>query len=501
MKFLVLALLVGCAPDYQNSDVKLVGVGYNPEEIGPPSEPSGGILEYSYVDFAGAALSLGMMGFASTDPIGPDMGGYGPPYNAVSTFGYVFSEKLPGAESVGLTAVPPEVEDSCYTAWSTSGPLGSFETVDVGSKVSILSEDGTSGVNIDRYPTDYPGDAQDAFVYYISFEQYRAQATMGHIPGETNKPDKMSEVILQPANFPFGQELNVSFPGGFAPDYAPISSMPLPSSSAGETRLRLPTDPGGIMMSWNGPRYNAWGQAEGADGAYSTCLMYRRDDTLVPGDPADCTGMAASQSINVEGQMYTGPWDTTDGNVTFKWVANEASDDVVSLSVRFLGPVDEEDPAFKEEVVVVPSNGKSAAAWATAQTDGAIPADYECPDGRRAPTPCETEGAQWLLDDNLHDVNGKLVPWMRGDPNDHLAEVTCRVKDDGEFVLTSAMVEEALTYGRAHGAQGAVFYFSRGVQADMTVPDVRDSYNKRHTITPVKLASRAVEIGRFWFEE
>ncbi len=41
------ALGVSCAPDYSDATTKMVGVGYNPDEIGPAPTPYGGVVEYS----------------------------------------------------------------------------------------------------------------------------------------------------------------------------------------------------------------------------------------------------------------------------------------------------------------------------------------------------------------------------------------------------------------------------------------------------------------------
>ena len=77
----LLALLpaLSCAPEYDDVPVKLVGVGYDPDEIGPAPTPYGGVVEYSWVNFAGGGLSLALMGLGSFDEVGPQMVGYRPP--------------------------------------------------------------------------------------------------------------------------------------------------------------------------------------------------------------------------------------------------------------------------------------------------------------------------------------------------------------------------------------------------------------------------------------
>ena len=116
----------------------------------------------------------------------------------------------------------------------------------------------------------------------------------------------------------------------------------------------------------------------------------------------------------------------------------------------------------------------------------------------RAPTACE-EG-EWVFDDAYENATGGYVPSMQGNPLDNVAEVTCRLADDGEYTLTAAQLEEALTYARRVGAEGAVFYFARSTETEAVVPAVKNQFDQRLEISPIKLTSRAVDIGRFWFD-
>jgi len=79
--------------------------------------------------------------------------------------------------------------------------------------------------------------------------------------------------------------------------------------------------------------------------------------------------------------------------------------------------------------------------------------------------------------------------------------VTCRLKDDGDYTLTSAQLEQALTYARRAGAEGAIFFFARSTEAEAVVPAAKGQFGQRKEISPIKLTSRAIDIGRFWFEE
>jgi hypothetical protein len=433
-------------------------------------------------------------------------------------FSYVFDTKLSAADSLGgVTSVPPEVDDSCYTTFDASGPIGSFKTVDVGSWMDFRSvtvdddgepvtEDdayvyGDGGLRLERLPGDYPPNPQDLFIYYSTIDFWAAEPIYGLVPkGDSDRPDRMESTLLRRRNFPFGEPVEFTFPGSVAKQEAPIGSMPRPSSAVGNTMFHLPNRPGGVQVAWTGPRYDAYGHTTG-DGEQSTCLSFAAPDAA-PASAGDCADADSPSAAEFAGQMYTGPWDTEDGAVTFRWDAPDAPapGEYVSLAVRFLGPVDQEDPNFLERVIKVAPDSAADGAWREAVRNDSIPPDLDTPEGRRAPTPCEDEG-EWVFDDAYLDANGDLAPALRGDPFNNVAELTCRLADDGEYVLTSAQLEDALTYARSRGAQGVVFYLARSTEVEATVPAAMDQYRQKLDISPIKLTSRAIDIGRFWFEE
>lgn len=495
MVFLIAFL--ACAPGYKDVPVKVVGVGYNPEEIGPSPTPYGGVVEYSWVNFSGAGLSLALMQLGSFDEVGPNMGGFAPPYAAVYGFSYLFTEKLAAADSLGgVTSVPPEAEETCYTTYEASGPIGSFKTVDVGDYMELVTENGEGGLRLERNPAQYPADAQNAFAYYSTIDLWRSAPLYGLVAdGEGKQPDSMQKVLVQRASFPSGESVAFRFPGGIPPEHAPLGAIPVPSGVAGTNTLKVPALPEGVQLEWSGPRYDHRGAEAEPSGEHRTCLAFSGTAVVDPQGPAECVA-ALSAEAN-EGQIYTGPWDTDDGQVLFRWEPGGDPDEYVSLSVRFLGPVDRNDPNFAREIVYeTPPRGVSAA-WKSL-TGKDVP-EMDTPDGTRAPTACEEEGA-YEFDANFTDDAGDLIPAMRGDPFHNMAEVTCRLADDGEFALTNTIVADALAYARAHGSEGVVFYFGRSNDAEVEVPDAMDNYGNRKSITPIKVASRAIDIGRFWFE-
>jgi hypothetical protein len=508
---LLLLLTLGvwaCAPGYDDVSTKLVGVGYDPEEIGPSPTPYGGVVEYSWVNFAGGGLSLALMGLGSFDEVGPNYGGYTPPYAAVYGFSYVFDSKLSSADSLaGVTSVPPEVEDSCYTTFDAGGPMGSFKTVDIGSWMDISTPDAdrTGGFKLDRYPGDYPANPQDVFAYYIGFDYWQRDPVYAKVASADGNRDidSLESELVRRDNFPFGQEVEFRFPGAITDMTMPVASLPRPSSSVdgGNTRYTLPNEIGGVMMEWQGPIYDRWGNVldDAADKQpQKTCLTFAPPEAGEPVDPTDCIAADHPNAASFEAQVYTGPWDTEDG-VTFRWDPGDNPDEIVSLAVRFLGPVDRDDPNYKEEIVYVTPDGGAERLWEDAQEAGDVPLDATIEDGRRAPLACE-EG-EWVFDDANEDHDGDLAPHLRGDPFHNVAEVTCRLADDGEFTLTQARLEEALAYAQRNNAEGAIFYFARSTEVAAKVPAAKDQYDQRLDISPVKVTSRAIDIGRFWFEE
>ena len=129
---LILLLLAACIPDYKDADVKLVGVGYNPDEIGPSPTPYGGVVEYSLINFSGAGLSLAMMQLGSLGEISEANFGSKAPYRAVYGFSYMFDSQLTAADSLGGVTSKglgssTSVVGSCDTDGVTLGYTTAFE--------------------------------------------------------------------------------------------------------------------------------------------------------------------------------------------------------------------------------------------------------------------------------------------------------------------------------------------------------------------------------------
>ena len=113
------------------------------------------------------------------------------------------------------------------------------------------------------------------------------------------------------------------------------------------------------------------------------------------------------------GQMYTAPWETTDG-VTVSWMPSASSiGETFSISVRFLGQVDETGRGFVDEVVRVKKNSQVESSWNSNVGAGLIP-DSECPEeGFRAALPCD-DNVEFEFNEALRKGDG-YVASLQGD--------------------------------------------------------------------------------------
>jgi hypothetical protein len=284
------------------------------------------------------------------------------------------------------------------------------------------------------------------------------------------------------------------------------------------------------MLSWTGPEYDGQGQRTGETEPRSTCVQYtaHADAPLTPDDcltyapfPTEGELVDPDDPFNddvrepsVPGQIYTGPWDAEDGSVTFSWKANpdQLAVEDVTISVRFLAPVDEDDENKLERVVYVSPTSDVEDDWADLAELGSIPASAvgDVPEGRRDAFACEDEddGAAWVFDDSLRTADGDYIASLRGEPTHTLAELTCKVSettpdDSGNvsFTVTRDMLENALDYAQQNNSMGAVFTFARTTDLDLDTPNVRDRYGNKRPISDVKVTSNAVVLGRFWYQQ
>jgi hypothetical protein len=479
--FASILVLTACGRPVTDADVRLVGVGNDPDQIGPAPIPYGGVVGYDHVELAGGGLALAHMGLGSFDEVGPGIVGFAPPYDAVIGFSYLFDQKLPAASTLTFTApVPPSTPDTCYTVVEPEGPIGSFNTVDVGDYMAFTTADGANEFKMGRVPADLPPKANNLFVYYSTVEPYAPTARTHLVPGaDPTDASAMVEEVWKKPNYPYGQEMIYHFPGGYTRFDQGISSIPRPSGAAstGSPKITLPQSVGGVLMSWNGPQYDENG-GDVADGEHTACIEYYGAGRVAPpGTPADCLvpGPIPNDDQTYDsfpGQIYTGPWDSASG-VNFQWTPTEA-DDTVALAVRFMAPVDPNDPNY-----LTPQ----------------VPGD----DGYRSATMCEQDDpdAEMRFDQSFLDDQGNLARTLQGDPFSRMVEVSCLLADDGDYTLDNSQLTDAMAYLATHQAGGAIFFFSRGTKVEADVPDAKDLYDQLHEITPIVISSKDVKIGRF----
>ena len=541
---LVATLALGCGLPATESDVKMAGVGLNPDDIGAIPDMQGGLIEYNLIDFVGAQLPLGLVGLVSYEQVGPDVN-FRPPYKMVMGQGFVFQDDTIAPDAtMGTLPKPPAAEGVCQTRFEPRSYLSGL--ADVGNAITFSTEDGTGGWTVGRRPFVYPPDMRDVVTYYMELDSWKPEPRMRKAApdGAGADPTAMVDIVHTPANFPEGEVVTVDFPGGIPPLEAGMGSIPLPLSAAGGNRaVQLPNSPKGVRLGWNGPRYDRYGrlidsaaaQTGGSDTGSapiegnSTCLQYlphnvspaTASDCLEledpPRSPEDFIALGLSYpDRELNGQMYTGPWDTDDQKVTFEWIPEEEdTGEILTLTVRFLGPVDREDENMVTSAVYGTSPAPLAQdSWDDAIASGDVPDGTPLPDGRRAALACDEpyemgEPAvirdseveiEWPLEANYTYEDGSLVPSLQGDPGHNLAEVSCRLDESaGQFVLDQAILEQAMDYAALHGAQGAVFFLTRSTETNVQAPPVRDRYGKRHDTSPIKVVSRSIQVGRFWF--
>lgn len=514
--FTILALLA-CGRNSNDVPVRMVGVGNNPEEIGPSPTALGGVVSYDHVELAGGGLALAHMGLGSFAEVGPGTIGFAPPYSAVVGFSYLFDNKLPAASTLSFTIpVAPSTEDSCYTTFSPEGPIGSFTTLDVGDYIEFAAQDGSGRFRLARNPADYPADTSNVFIYYSSVEDF-APTPRTHLapdPADPTNPAAMKPVVWREANFPFGAMADIGFPGGVSRFDQNVGSIPRPSRSIeGQQQIQLPDALGGVLIEWNGKKYDARGRVIADEGAQTTCMefygggraapptdptacetppTYPRDAEASPADDdgrcvdsfgyvtfdEDDRGSCEGTTYDAfPGQVYPGPWATTDGKVTYKWNAKDHGD-MVTLAFRFMAPINANDANFRVPL---------------------MPVDPSQPLGdgnQRAAGACEQDDAEYVLDPTLFDEDGKPLAPIQGDPFDKSIEVVCLLKDDGEFTIDNAIFADAMAYAQQHEIGGVTMFFGRGTTVEMDVPLAKDQRDQARDISPVRVSTNTARIGR-----
>ena len=493
------ALLVACGRNVTETDFKLAGVGLNPDEIGPTPKMYGGMVSYDFIEFSGGALPLAIVGLSAYDGIGPSMSTFKPPYGMVTGTSFFFESDMPVPDVLfGSVAVPPENIGSCQTVYEPRSYLSGI--ADVGSAISLRTTEG-AGMELGRRPLFYPPDQSGVFPYYMELAVYKGSDRMWRDPATLDTLENWEMSVTDKTNYPFGQAVSVKFPGAVTDESATFGSIPVPfsSTSAGSSH-QLPIRSQGVMLTWNGPVYSTDGLLIDSNSAQrNSCLQFQAHDDE-PTSVADCLELAELPDpigdYYPKGQMYTAPWDTEDGKVTIQWIPQTINpNEVVSISVRFLGEVDETKDSFVNTVVKVPRSPNAETAWNRAISSGSI-ADTEanatCPEeGTRPAMPCDSD-VSYVFDDMLRKGDG-YVSSLQGDPSKALVEVTCRVDDaQGNFEINTDILANAMSYAKQHNAKGAVFYINRTTTTELDIPSVRDRVGNLRETGPLLVTSNVV---------
>jgi hypothetical protein len=217
-----------------------------------------------------------------------------------------------------------------------------------------------------------------------------------------------------------------------------------------------------------------------------------------------------NSEASFSGQIYTGPWDTPDGKITFRWSANPGSDEKIILNVRFLEPIDPEGESFLVGKIPISTNANPDVEdfWEDDRDDGLVTGDL--PQGYRDPLACEDadlgeneeSAIQYIFDPTALEGDGDPKQHLRGDPSSNLAEVSCLLEDDGEFDLTMEHLEDAIAYvQRSGGAGGVVFFFSRTTEMDLPLPAVKDREGNRRDVPAAQVQANSIKVGRLWLED
>ena len=174
--FSVLVLAAGCGLPATESEVKMAGVGLNPDDIGQIPDMHGGLVEYAVFDFAGSGLPLGLLGLVSYDEVGSDVG-FRPPYRMVYGQGFVLQDDLGSPDALfGSLPPSPDATGFCQTRFEPRSYLSNL--ADVGGHIRFETKDGLGGFQMGRRPLVYPPDTRDVFTYYSEIDTWRAEARM-----------------------------------------------------------------------------------------------------------------------------------------------------------------------------------------------------------------------------------------------------------------------------------------------------------------------------------
>lgn len=510
----LLALCLGflsasCARDTAEAGVKPIGVGFDPGDLFPGPEKRGGLVDIGLFNTRGANLDFGVTGFFGSGEAFWDTAN--DPFDAILGWGWLFSPALTAAdEYAALTPKGPDLPDECFVQRDMNGPLGSFDTVDVGDQISFTNDDEdpelrTSFV-LPRIPQDYPVNTSSVFIYYV-----------GTAPLRQGDP-------LLPDNWAFGQDLQMRFTGSLPPENAPIPSIPLPSDAADEragkeaghpvvfspdelTGVRVSNradDDGLVPVRYEGtsgglpdPRGNdgvlhvTWDppatQDSPATVTIGILLLGEDEPWLVAdafGNPEFC--MTPEPLDPEPWGGYTEPWEVEYEYRKTRWCDPGFEPDLALGNDEFGLAIDGEDTC--RNGLDDNADGKCDEAGCVA-VDGStwLWPDPNCARHDLRTATCGTDG-------HCRDLGGNRS--FEG----HVAELLCTARDDGEFIVPADTVARLMEEVGDDVIAGAVLKVARTSETLFDVPMVRNQIGNQENINPVRLRASQVYFGRFEWE-
>ena len=526
-RFLLLACLVvgasSCGYNTGISDIKPVGVGYEPGDLFPGPEARGGLIDAVLLQLNGQQLDLGVTGlFYST-------GAFTNPqtdlFETVLSFGYFFSPAIISADEWQfISPKGPDLDDACFLQVNSGGPLGNFTTVDVGDRVSVTNvqenDEDPTRLDLLRNPQTYPTNTTRVSISYSTTDVLRRPT-----PGF-------------PGNWAFGQDVEMQFDGGLPPANTPVASIPRPSDAedrragklAGHPRTFSPDDLGLVeVTNLSEPSAEDWVALRYSPGNVVPNPT-RNDGVLnVRWRPASDAG-PSQVTIGLKLLGPDEPYLIDDEDFCVEALpVNGGVDDSAELDSYNAGKDSWCDPEYEPDLDL--GNDEAGDDYLAEEDTCHDGVDSDHPQGPNGTDPSIGELPPEDWDPDLSDgcdeagcyINGT---WVGPDPDcarhayktatcvvdhcvddgggrsgeEHLGELLCTSTDDGRFVVSADQIQRLVDELSGEEVVGAIMSVSRVNEQLVNVPLARDQIGNEDNINPVRLRLAQVQYGRVDWE-
>lgn len=538
-RLLLMASLVlgasSCGYNTGVSDIKPVGVGYEPGDLFPGPEARGGLIDAVLLQLNGENLDLGVTGLffstgAFTDPQ-TDL------FETVLSFGYFFSPAIVSADEWQfISPKGPDLDEACFVQVNSGGPLGSFTTVDVGDRVSIANvqenDEDPTRLELLRNPQTYPTNTTRVSISYSATDVFR-RATPGF-----------------PGNWAFGQDVEMHFDGGLPPANTPVASIPRPSDAEdprtcpegtdelyckgpGDPRSFSPDDLGLVEVTnlaapsdedWVALRYSPgntlpsplrndrllnvrWLPAE-TDGPSQVTIglkLLGPDEPYLIDDEDFCKGVeeelpdsasiADQDALDAYNATKTS-WCDPDYEPLLDLGNDEGGNDYLATEDTCHDGIDSDHPQGPDgpdpTIDELPPEE-----WDPAMSDGCDEAGCEVNGVWVGPDPdCARHAYKTAscVSDHCQDDGGGRSP------EEHLGDLLCTAADDGEFTVSTDQIQRLLDGLAGDEIVGALLSVSRVNEQLVQVPLARDQVGNGDNINPIRLRLAQVQYGRVDWE-